>query len=525
MYRLPSATTTLLLTATSLALYITSLILYRLYLHPLAHFPGPKLAAATKWYEFYFDVLLAPGGQFWHEIGRMHDLYGPIVRVNPDELHIRDSSQYEHTYSGTGKRDKWYPAAQMAGQRVSTFATVEHDLHRRRKAPNMLLLGKRTVTESIPIIRDQMAKLQEHFETAAGTGTVLDLPLVFLAFTTDVAGQYLLQQDLGMQDDLPGKAQRWKDGTQQLARMTPLVKQFPWLTGPINMIPLSVWRRLDPNVAALMEVNAFVMENAESFLRSVHGRVPDPRKPDGGRPATLFHAIWQHPAPPEERSLERLFDEGRNAIIAGSETTARVIPRALYELVSAPVMLGELREELDEAAAKLRCPVPELPLTELKHLPYLTGGVKEALRVAALITSRLPLMPHEPLQYQHWLIPAMTPVSQTPYDVLRDADIFPEPKVFHPERWLTRSTDGRLRVRLELERLLVIFGKGARMCQGINLAYAELYLTIATIVARFDLELHDVSRERDIEYVSDCFLGLPRADARGIRVAVRERRR
>lgn len=50
--------------------------LYRLCLHPLSKFPGPKLAASTHLYEFYFDVVC--NGMFLWEIQKMHEKYGEI---------------------------------------------------------------------------------------------------------------------------------------------------------------------------------------------------------------------------------------------------------------------------------------------------------------------------------------------------------------------------------------------------------------------------------------------------------------
>lgn len=54
--------------------YLVGLVIYRLYFSPLSKFPGPKLAAISKWYEFYYDVVLR--GQFTFQIQRMHQKYG-----------------------------------------------------------------------------------------------------------------------------------------------------------------------------------------------------------------------------------------------------------------------------------------------------------------------------------------------------------------------------------------------------------------------------------------------------------------
>jgi len=55
-------------------LWTAVIVIHRLYFSPLSKFPGPKLAAATLWYEFYFNIIR--GGQFMWEIERMHKKYG-----------------------------------------------------------------------------------------------------------------------------------------------------------------------------------------------------------------------------------------------------------------------------------------------------------------------------------------------------------------------------------------------------------------------------------------------------------------
>jgi hypothetical protein len=60
--------------ATAVIIYCGSVVYYRLALHPLAKFPGPKLAASTRWYECYYDVFC--GGRYTWKIGELHETYG-----------------------------------------------------------------------------------------------------------------------------------------------------------------------------------------------------------------------------------------------------------------------------------------------------------------------------------------------------------------------------------------------------------------------------------------------------------------
>jgi hypothetical protein len=63
-----------LLATLAIILYLVYGITWRLFWSPLAKFPGPKLAAVTLWYEFYFDVL--KNGRYMWEIEKMHEKYG-----------------------------------------------------------------------------------------------------------------------------------------------------------------------------------------------------------------------------------------------------------------------------------------------------------------------------------------------------------------------------------------------------------------------------------------------------------------
>jgi hypothetical protein len=65
-------------------IYAGCLVLYRLFFSPIAGFPGPRLAAVTHYYEFYYNWWLQ--GQYIFKLEELHEKYG-MSPVQSEEDH------------------------------------------------------------------------------------------------------------------------------------------------------------------------------------------------------------------------------------------------------------------------------------------------------------------------------------------------------------------------------------------------------------------------------------------------------
>lgn len=138
-----SSPTHLLLTTIPplLVLYTIYVAIYRLYLSPLAGIPGPRLAALTQWYEFYYDIILP--GQYTFKTVELHKKYGPIIRVNPWEVHIADPDFHRELLptNANKKRHRTHFWCDQFGAPGEFFrlrlCSPEGDIGRRRTGANI----------------------------------------------------------------------------------------------------------------------------------------------------------------------------------------------------------------------------------------------------------------------------------------------------------------------------------------------------------------------------------------------------
>ena len=172
-------------------------------------------------------------------------------------------------------------------------------------------------------------------------------------------------------------------------------------------------------------------------------------------------------------------------------------------------------------------------MPELEKLEYLNAVIKEGLRLAYGVSTRLArISPDEEMVFldagkeggmgRKYVIPAGTPVGMTSVLVHHDEAIFPDSKRFWPERWLGAKGRG-------LDRYVLSFSGGSRQCMGIDLAHAELYLGLSAVwrvwgsrdvrgdddVGAFELFETGL---RDVEIESDAFLPIQQPGSKGIRV-------
>lgn len=239
-----------------------------------------------------------------------------------------------------------------------------------------------------------------------------------------------------------------------------------------------------------------------------------------GHPPAIFQQLLDSDIPAQEKSMNRLVDEGITFIGAGSVTTAHVLSTITYHVLANPEIFDTMQRELQNIKSDDPEPSAQVLLVQLEQLPYLTAIITEGLRLAHGIVRRAERVAPGPTKLQEWVIPPGTVISMSAYMIHMNPIIFPNPQEFQPERWL--ASDAEPAGTASSKRHFMPFGKGSRICLGMNLAYAELYLTLEAVFRRFELKLFETTRA-DIDVAHDFVAGTPRVDSKGVRVLVRKR--
>ncbi|TVY27315.1 Cytochrome P450 monooxygenase [Lachnellula hyalina] len=410
----------------SITVYSVYHVIYNLFFSPIAGFPGSKLAATTGWVEFYYDYFKQ--GAYIYEIEKMHQKYGPIVRINPEELSIHDPTFYNEIYCIESKRrtDNY----NHFGKGIDFD---DHDAHRRRRKPLEPYFSRKGVMElEKTTLHPTVRKLEKRFQALKGTGTVVRLDYAFTAYTGDVIGQVCCEDREEFLED-PEFA--------------------PYCI--VNLIPESVITWADPRSKKMIEYKQLTNRHIEiAKSQKLQGTESKNQRP------SLLRYLVNSDLPESELSVERLTKEAQVLLGAGTVSTARTLDFVCYYILANKDIQAKLQNELRDIMSNYPEQIPSF--VQLEKLPYLTSLIKEGLRLSFGNMHRLPrVFPDAAIQYKQWTIPPGVPMGMSAYLMHIDPTAYENPFTFDPDRWMGEPSP-------LLARNYVPFTRGSRNCLGMK---------------------------------------------------------
>ena len=251
-----------------------------------------------------------------------------------------------------------------------------------------------------------------------------------------------------------------------------LIKVISLLESPINasfvLIPA-----LQQDLGAWSPWGKFLRDRAE-LDRLIYLEIADRRRNyQSDRTDILNMLIGSQDADGNGMSDVELHDELMTMLFAGHETTATALAWAIYWINYLP----EVKEKLGVEIATLGT---ERDPIAISRLPYLNAVCSETLRIYPVGMLTFPRITEKPVSIQGYELPAETVVVGCIYLTHHREDLYPEPHLFKPERFLERQFS-------PYEYLP--FGGGSRRCIGMALAQLEMKLALVEIIAHCQLEL------------------------------------
>ncbi|KAI4253284.1 MAG: hypothetical protein LQ352_003781 [Teloschistes flavicans] len=294
--------------------WMVGLVVYRFYLHPLADFPGPRLAIATYWYEFYFDVF--KGAQYTWKLSELHERYGPVIRLNPDELHINDPEYFDKAYLGMkGHVQKPLRAAESFGPLAAIFATVDHELHRTRRAPLDKLFSKKLVHELQPSLVAAIRKLCSRLQNTMKNGERINLKYAYAALTRDIIYQYCFSRTLDSVE-MADFDQAYLDALDAGPRITSIIFNLHWFGVLLYSLPRWLTKTISPGFGLLLgELDKMALQ-----IEAIRCGKDDAHK-ETHHPNVFHELILNSNLPDKEKTVDRIRDEAQSIIGAGITTT------------------------------------------------------------------------------------------------------------------------------------------------------------------------------------------------------------
>ncbi|KAK5995578.1 Cytochrome P450 monooxygenase AKT7 [Cladobotryum mycophilum] len=459
-------------------LYTFGLIVYRVFFHPLAKYPGPFLAKITDAYQLYHAWKGDRHLEFW----RMHQKYGKVVRFGPNSVSFNSNTSLKEIYNfrSNVRKAEFYNA--FAHPVANTHNTRDKDVHARKRrvlshafAEGAMKEMQRYILHNVRTFCEQIGLQDGGSESKGWTG-----PKNMADWCN-----YLAMDILG---DLSfGKAFHMLESPDNrfALELVEAATTRHLLCGTMPIVDkLKFDRLLFPKLAAGRS-RYMAYSKGQLTERTKLGEETDRRD--------FFYYLLKarDPETGEGFSTPELWGESNLLIIAGSDTTSTAMAATLFYLVRSPHALKKVTEEI---RSKFNSAEEIIHGQALGSCTYLRVCIDEAMRLSPSVGGLLPreVLPGG-ITVDGETIPEGTVIGTPHYTVHHNENYYPNAFEYIPERWMIGAVNplnGQVTTEEDVARAssaFCPFSIGPRGCIGKGLAYVEMTTTIARTLYLYDM--------------------------------------
>ncbi|KAF7539197.1 hypothetical protein G7054_g2378 [Neopestalotiopsis clavispora] len=462
--------------AAAAALFVQTV--YRSIFHPLRSVPGPWINSVS---ELPATLALVTGNQ--HLYYRwLHEKYGPVVRVSPNELGFVSVQAREEIYGlrkgglNMEKSPIFLGAVGNVNGQTGVSLALNADHARQRRALGYLFTNSALVQHE-NLIRVHIDKLVSVLKRFAEEKEPVDFSSWYTYVAFDIMGELCFAEPFGCLDQ--GSDTEWSTSVINVFIAAAWTQGIRRLSGVGTWLESVLVKLLVPKKASQWRTTHLDNSREKTIARLGAG--------DRDHPDFLYHILKNESR--KSLSQTEVILNMALFISAGTDTTATAMTGWTYYICTHAKVYSHLIREVRDAIRS----VDEIKWAKVKDFRYLEASLNEALRLfPPSAASQQRIVPPGGATIDGYYVPAGKTVAVSPWATNRSSLNFYEPDSFRPERWLG---EGEQYENDHLNASLP-FGTGPRVCIGKNLAYMEMRLLAAHLLWHFDMAL-DVSEHKE----------------------------
>ncbi|CAI6338009.1 unnamed protein product [Periconia digitata] len=450
--------------------YAVGVVVYRLWWHPLASLPGPKLWAISRLPWLWHMVK----GDLWRALARLHDEFGDTIRIAPNEVTTLSTSAWQEIYTAQPLllKDTFSQTPPMNGS--PSLFTAENETHKRIRGILAFAFSSKALREQAALIEHHNSRFVARINRELEQHKILDINKFYGYVAFDTITDLSYGESTACLD-IPGP-HTWIEKFFLHAQYSAVRNSLRWYS-PIDKILdfcfLGITRKTREKnwsvAAAKIDRRLSTREARADLLTPVIGRVSEEENPRKGV------------------TKKEILSNALALVIADCQLTAGALTSCTYFLLKSPGALKEVVKEVRSAFQR----DGDITVQAVQDLVYLGAVLNETLRIHHPSPISLPrTMPANSSRViSGTLIPGNTIVGVSLQNIFHCPKYWHKPDEFHPERFLPPS-DLRYDPMFDSDNRAAFmpFSTGPRNCIGAKLFFAQARLALAKLIWNFDIQ-------------------------------------